>query len=194
MKELSRITKETKIEAKLEIYGNGIHKINTKIGFFNHMLEALTKHSLMDLELFCEGDLHIDNHHSIEDCGIVIGTLLKNEIYPINCIERFGNASVVMDEACVECDIDICNRAFLVFDMSVYGDFRGRVGDFDIEMVEEFFRALIMNSGICMHINLKRGKNLHHIIEATFKSVGVALKRALIINEKIKIPSTKGVL
>lgn len=194
MKEIKRETKETKICATLAVYGNGIGKTDTKIGFFDHMLQAFSKHSLMDFELNCEGDRHIDDHHSVEDCGIVLGQLLKEEIYPIKAIERFGNAAAVMDEACVECDIDVCNRAFLVFDMGCYGDFKGKVGDFDIELVEEFFRAVCMNAGLCVHIYLKRGKNLHHIIEATFKAFAIALKRALTPNEKIQTPSTKGVL
>ncbi|PAF54438.1 imidazoleglycerol-phosphate dehydratase [Helicobacter sp. 13S00482-2] len=194
MKYIQRNTQETKINASLNIYGEGRGKIDTKIGFFDHMLESFSKHSLMDFEITCEGDRHIDNHHSVEDCGIVLGQLLKEEIYPIINIERFGNAAVVMDEACVECDIDVCNRAFLVFDMSNYGDFKGKVGDFDIELTEEFFRALCLNAGLCTHIYLKRGKNLHHIIEATFKAFALSLKRALYLNKNIQIPSTKGVL
>ncbi|PAF52191.1 imidazoleglycerol-phosphate dehydratase HisB [Helicobacter sp. 13S00477-4] len=194
MQEMKRSTKETDINAFLEIYGSGQAKIDTKIGFFDHMLEAFAKHSLMNIQIICEGDRYIDDHHSVEDCGIVIGELLRKEIYPIASIERFGNSAVVMDEACVECDIDLCNRAFLVFDMSVYGNFRGRVGDFDIELIEEFFRAIAMNAGICLHIYLKRGKNLHHIIEATFKAFAISLRRALGQNAAVGIPSTKGSL
>ncbi|PAF46622.1 imidazoleglycerol-phosphate dehydratase [Helicobacter sp. 12S02634-8] len=194
MQTITRNTKETKIKASLEIYGNGVGKIDTKIGFFDHMLEAFSKHSWIDLCIDCIGDTHIDYHHSIEDCGIVLGQLLKEGIYPVSGIERFGNGAVVMDEACVECDIDICNRAFLVFDMSCYGDFRGKVGDFDIELVEEFFKAVAANAGFCVHIYLKRGKNLHHIIEATFKAFALALRRALSPNLRAGIPSTKGVL
>ncbi|MDO7253181.1 imidazoleglycerol-phosphate dehydratase HisB [Helicobacter cappadocius] len=194
MKEVKRDTKETKISATLQIYGEGRGNIDTKIGFFDHMLEAFSKHSMMDLQMICEGDRHIDDHHSVEDCGIVLGGLLKEEIYPAIGIERFGNATIVMDEACVECDIDVCNRSFLVFDMSCYGDFKGKVGDFDIELVEEFFRAVCMNAGLCVHIYLKRGKNLHHIIEATFKAFALAIRRALTPNKNNQIPSTKGVL
>ncbi|PAF41987.1 imidazoleglycerol-phosphate dehydratase HisB [Helicobacter sp. 11S03491-1] len=194
MKTIQRNTQETIIQANLEIYGSGEGKIDTQIGFFNHMLEALKKHSLMDLSITCQGDRHVDDHHSVEDCGIVLGKLLREEIYPVRAIERFGNAAVVMDEACVECDMDICNRAFLVFDMDVYGAFKGKVGDFDVELIEEFFRALTINAGLCVHIYLKRGKNLHHIIEASFKAFGIALRRALIKNNQIIIPSTKGSL
>lgn len=194
MKEIERNTKETQIRASLEIYGSGLGEIDTKVGFFDHMLEAFTKHSLMDFSIVCRGDRQVDDHHSVEDCGIVLGQLLHKEIYPITSIERFGNGAVVMDEACVECDIDVCNRAFLVFDMKYCGEFRGRVGSFDIDLVEEFFRAVVMNSGLSVHIYLKRGKNFHHIIEATFKAFALALRRAITLNTRVKIPSTKGVL
>lgn len=195
MTELKRTTKETDICLKLEVYGSGSSRIDSGVGFFNHMLESFAKHSLMDLELTCKGDTHIDFHHSVEDCGIALGEAIKKSIYPVSNIERFGNASIVMDEACVECDIDISNRAFLVFDTSVYGGhFNGKVGDFDVELVEEFFRAVIMNANLSTHIVLKRGKNLHHIIESSFKAFAVALRRALAKNPRISIPSTKGII
>lgn len=191
----TRKTKETDISLSLLLYGSGNANIQTNIGFFNHMLESLTKHSLMDIELLCKGDIHVDGHHSIEDCGILLGKALYEAIYPAQGIERFGNASVVMDEACVECDIDVSNRAFLVFDTHEYRlPFKGIVGELDIELVEEFFRALAFNANLSVHIVLKRGKNLHHIVEAMFKAFGVALRRALNINPRICVPSTKGVL
>lgn len=190
METLTRNTKETQITATLEVYGEGKAEIATKIGFFNHMLESLCKHSNWNLKLQCEGDLEVDFHHSVEDCGIVIGTLLKNSLFPIQRIERFGNASIVMDEACVECDLDLSNRPFLFFDLNVVG----KVGDFDCELVEEFFRAVVVNAGISAHIVKKRGKNKHHLIEAAFKSFAVALRRAATKNDTIGIPSTKGVL
>ncbi|CAM2852558.1 imidazoleglycerol-phosphate dehydratase HisB [Helicobacter burdigaliensis] len=191
MATLTRETKETHIKATLEIYGNGVSKINTGIGFFDHMLSSLSKHALWDLELECKGDLHIDSHHSVEDCGIVLGKLLKEILYPISCVERFGNASVVMDEACVECDLDLSNRPFLVYEIP---NLEGKLGEFDCELAEEFFRALIFNAGISAHIVLKRGKNRHHIIEAIFKAFAVALRRACVKNSALSIPSTKGVL
>lgn len=191
----TRKTKETDIALSLLLYGSGNASIQTSIGFFNHMLESLTKHSLMDIELLCKGDIHVDGHHSIEDCGILLGKALCEAIYPAQGIERFGNASIVMDEACVECDIDVSNRAFLVFDTHEYRlPFKGIVGELDIELVEEFFRALVFNANLSVHIVLKRGKNLHHIVEAMFKAFGVALRRALNINPRICVPSTKGVL
>ncbi|WP_295698037.1 imidazoleglycerol-phosphate dehydratase HisB [uncultured Helicobacter sp.] len=191
----SRKTKETDIALSVLLYGSGKANIQTQIGFFNHMLEALTKHSLMDITLQCKGDVFVDGHHSIEDCGIVLGAALNEAIYPAQGIERFGNASVVMDEACVECDIDVSNRPFLVFDTHNYTlPFKGMVGELDVELVEEFFRAICFNAHLSAHIVLKRGKNLHHIIEAMFKSFGVAFRRALSENPRICIPSTKGIL
>jgi imidazoleglycerol-phosphate dehydratase len=190
MNELKRDTKETKIQANLEIYGSGKYDISTNIGFFDHMLESFTKHSLFDLNLCCNGDTHVDFHHSVEDCAIVIGKLINKELFPIQSIERFGECTVVMDEAAVEAVCDISNRPYLHFEV----DIDGKVGDFDIELVEEFFRAFTINASITLHVVLKRGKNRHHIIEAVFKSVAVALRRAIKKNDGISVPSTKGIL
>ena len=187
---IKRETKETKIEASLNVYGNGKSDIQTKVGFFDHMLESFSKHSQMDINLKCEGDLHVDFHHCVEDVGIVLGTALKEQIFPVSSIERFGEASIVMDEACVECVLDISNRPFLYFELPI----EGKVGDFDVELVEEFMRAFILNSSITAHIVLKRGKNKHHIIEAAFKSLALALRRALSKNDGLGVLSTKGVL
>jgi imidazoleglycerol-phosphate dehydratase len=190
MIELSRETKETKISIKLEIYGKGESNINTGVGFFDHMLEAFAKHSYINLIIDCKGDTHIDDHHSVEDIGIVIGQAFAKAIYPVKSIERYGNATVVMDEASVSCDLDISNRPFLFFDMPI----DGKIGSFDVELVEEFFRAFAFNAHITLHIIQNRGKNRHHIVEASFKALAVALRRALTINKNIGIPSTKGVL
>ncbi len=185
-----RETKETSIEAKLDIRGSGKNSITTGIGFFDHMLESFSKHALIDLEVVCKGDLEVDGHHTVEDVGIVIGELLREEIYPIERVERFGEATVVMDEASVTCAMDLSNRPFLYFDVDV----DGMVGEFDSQLLEEFFRALVLKSGITAHIICNRGKNRHHIIEATFKSFAVALRRALKPNDAVGVPSTKGVL
>jgi len=190
MTEVNRKTKETDIKCKVNILGSGISSISTGIGFFDHMLEAFSKHSGIDIELSCIGDLHIDAHHSVEDCGIVLGKALKDEIFPIKNVERYANASVVMDEASSTCALDLSNRAFLVYKVDV----AGRIGKFDVELAEEFFRALVMNAGLTVHIVNDRGRNKHHILEASFKSFAVALRRALIKNEKLGIPSTKGIL
>ena len=190
MNEINRVTKETNITCSIEINGTGVSVIDTGIGFFNHMLEALSKHSGCDINLTCKGDLEVDDHHTVEDCGIVIGQLLKKEIFPIQNVERYGNATVVMDEASVTCALDLSNRPFLVYDIEL----TQKVGSFDVELVEEFFHALVMNSGITAHIIYERGKNKHHILEAAFKSFAVALRRALVENKRLGIPSTKGVL
>jgi imidazoleglycerol-phosphate dehydratase len=190
MTELNRQTKETDIKCRVDISGNGSSQIDTGVGFFDHMLEALSKHSGIDIDLTCKGDLHIDAHHTVEDCGIVLGQALKKEIFPIEAVERYGNATVVMDEASTTCALDLSNRPFLVYEVNV----SGKVGEFDVELAEEFFHALSGNAGLTVHIINERGRNKHHILEASFKAFAVALRRALVKNEKLGIPSTKGVL
>lgn len=187
---VNRVTKETQIELSLNTEGTGEIHIDTGIGFFDHMLEAFSKHSFLDLTLTCKGDTQIDFHHSVEDIGIVLGQALKKALYPVVGIERYGNAVVVMDEAAVSCDLDISNRPYLVYDVSM----EGKVGAFDVELSEEFFRAVIGNAGITAHIVAHRGKNKHHLLEATFKAFAVALRRALTPNARVGIPSTKGVI
>ena len=189
-KELKRVTKETDIGIKVNLQGTGISKIDTGIGFFDHMLEAFSKHSFIDLELTCRGDLHVDFHHSVEDVGIVLGQVLRDLMYPLENVERFSNSVVVMDEAAVECDIDLSNRAYLVYEVEA----DGKIGDFDVELCEEFFRAVAVNAGISMHLVKRRGKNRHHIIEAAFKAFAVSLRRALSKNDRAGVPSTKGIL
>ncbi len=190
MSSIDRKTKETDIKLELKLDGSGTNSIKTKVGFFDHMLEAFSKHSLIDMNLECDGDLHVDFHHCVEDVGIVIGQALRKEIYPIREIERFGEASVVMDEALVNTTLDLSNRPFLHYDIKC----EGLIGEFDCELVEEFFRALCFNAGITAHIVYLRGNNRHHIIEAAFKSFALALRRATTKNSKISTPSTKGVL
>ena len=190
MIQISRQTKETQIQCTLDLENNGSSSIETGVGFFDHMLEALAKHSGISINITCKGDTHIDDHHTVEDCGIVIGQALKKEIFPISEVERYGNAIVVMDEASVECALDLSNRPYLVYENDIFG----KVGTFDVELAEEFFHAVVLNAGITCHLIQQRGKNKHHIIEATFKAFAVALRRALAINTKIGIPSTKGIL
>lgn len=186
----SRKTKETDITISLSLNGVGNSKIDTGVGFLDHMLESFSKHSLIDLEIICKGDTHIDDHHSVEDIGIVLGSLLAEAIYPLKNMERFGSANIVMDEACVSCDLDLSNRPYLVYEIDV----TGKVGQFDTELVEEFFKAFISNAKISAHIVALRGKNRHHIIEAAFKAVAVAIRRAVQKNDRVGIPSTKDVL
>jgi len=186
---IKRETKETKISVKLNLYGTGISKIDTGVPFLDHMLESFSKHSRIDLEVECEGDTHIDDHHSVEDVGIVIGQALNKVIYPVHDIERFGSATVLMDEASVSCDIDLSNRAYLVFELPV----EGKVGNFDVELVEEFFKALTFNMPLTLHLVSNRGRNRHHLIEASFKALAISIRRAVEKNN-FGTPSTKGKL
>ncbi len=186
----TRTTKETDITISMKLNGSGKSNIKSGVGFLDHMLESFSKHSLIDLDIVCKGDTHIDDHHSVEDIGIVLGALIADAIYPVKNMERFGSANVVMDEACVSCDLDLSNRPFLVYNLNV----SGKVGQFDTELVEEFFRAFILNARISAHIIEQRGKNKHHKIEAAFKSLAVALRRATAENKRVGIPSTKDVL
>ncbi len=189
MTEIKRETKETKIEIKIDITGNFGTNISTGIGFFDHMLETLAKHSGISMEIFCDGDIDVDYHHTVEDVGIVLGQALYKEIYPVKNIERFANAVAILDEAAVEVDLDIGGRPYLVYDLPMDGAIR----DFDMELIEEFFKSLVFNFKIAAHIIYKRGKNRHHIIESAFKSFAVALRRALEYKDN-GIPSTKGIL
>ena len=186
----TRTTKETDITISLNLHGQGKSDIKSGVGFLDHMLESFSKHSLIDLDIKCDGDTHIDDHHSVEDIGIVLGSLVAEAIYPVKNMERFGSANIVMDEACVSCDLDLSNRPFIVYDIEL----NGKVGNFDTELVEEFFRAFVLNAKISAHLVQLRGKNQHHIIEATFKALAVAIRRAIAKNERVGIPSTKDVL
>ncbi len=190
MTEVQRVTKETNIKVSVELYGKGETNISTGIGFLDHMLEAFGRHAHLNLNISCVGDTHIDDHHSVEDVAIVLANALNKVIYPVKNIERYGNAVVVMDEASIACDIDLSNRGYLVFDLPI----GGKVGDFDVELVEEFFKSFAMNLPLTLHLIYQRGTNKHHIIEASFKALAVALRRALVVNNNAGIPSTKGVL
>lgn len=187
---IERTTKETSIALTLALRGSGVATISTGIGFFDHMLESFAKHALIDLTVACQGDLHVDGHHTVEDVGIVLGQALYKAIYPVQGMERFGNSVVVMDEAATSCDIDLSGREFLICAVPV----SGMVGDFDCELVEEFFRAVVYNAKITAHLITQRGQNKHHIIESAFKAFAVALRRATAENLRIGVPSTKGVI
>jgi len=187
----SRDTKETQIQVELNLYGEGKSDINTGVGFFDHMLDAFARHSLIDLKVECKGDLHIDAHHSVEDVGIVLGMALREAIYPAQGIERYGNATVVMDEASISCDIDLSNRAYLVYDLPLNS---GAIANFDLELVEEFFKSVAFNMPLNLHLIYNRGTNKHHIAEAAFKAFAVALRRAVAKNSRVGVPSTKGIL
>ena len=191
MSRIYRKTKETEISVELFFDGKGEYSIDTGVGFFNHMLESLSKHSGIDMQISCRGDLHVDFHHTVEDVGIALGEAFYKAVFPVGAIERFGEAKIVMDEALVESSIDISGRPFLYFDLGLLS---GKIGEFDAELAEEFFRAFIYNAKISAHIVKVRGQNMHHIVEGAFKALAVSLRRALKPNEKGGVPSTKGVL
>ncbi|MBR4009476.1 MAG: imidazoleglycerol-phosphate dehydratase HisB [Clostridiales bacterium] len=188
-----RNTKETKIKGSLELDGKGVSDIATGIGFLDHMLDLLARHSGMDLSIRCDGDLNVDGHHTTEDIGIVIGKMLGEALGEKRGINRYGFASIPMDEALAQCSLDISGRPFLVLQAEFGGEY---VGEFATELVEEFFRAVSFNAGLTLHLKCEYGANDHHKIEAMFKAFARALRIAIDIDEKFKdqIPSTKGVL
>ncbi len=189
---LKRETSETKIEVVLDINGTGKSNVETGIGFFNHMLDSLVRFACFDLQIQLKGDLHVDQHHTIEDCGIVLGQAFREAIGDKAGIERVGDCLFPMDEALLQVAVDISNRGYLVWQVDCP---EGTVGDFPVEMAEEFFRALALNAGLTLHINMLSGKNKHHILEAVFKGVGRALGLASRYNARQEgIPSTKGTL
>ena len=190
---LSRKTKETDISIQVKLDENLESKINTGIGFFNHMLELFAFHSGIYLSIDCKGDIQVDGHHSVEDIGILMGKAIKEALGDKKGINRYGDVFLPMDETLAHCSLDISGRPYLVFNVEFTSE---RVGDFETELTEEFFRAIAVNSGMTLHFNLEYGKNTHHIIEALFKSFGKALKQAITINEKNKdkILSSKGVI
>ena len=187
---LTRKTKETAIDLSLDLDGKGCADICTGIGFLDHMLDLFAAHSGIDLTLRCDGDLSVDPHHSIEDIGIVLGLALKEALGEKKGIARYGSALIPMDETLAEAAVDFSGRAFLVFNADFSVD---RIGEFPMEMTEEFFWALAFNAGMTLHLNLRYGKNNHHIAEALFKSFAHAVKAA-VREEGEEILSTKGVL
>ncbi|KLU63502.1 imidazoleglycerol-phosphate dehydratase [Peptococcaceae bacterium CEB3] len=188
---LERRTKETFIKAKLDLDGTGQADVRTGIGFFDHMLTAWSRFAGVDLQLEAEGDLEVDPHHTIEDCGIVMAQALRAALSDKRGIERFGEALLPMDESLVQVALDISNRPYLVWDVHCPSAF---VGSFPVEMAEEFFRALVQ-AGLTLHIRLLSGKNSHHILEAVFKGVGRAFRQAVRKGPgDAGVFSTKGVL
>ncbi|GKV66814.1 MULTISPECIES: imidazoleglycerol-phosphate dehydratase HisB [unclassified Sporosarcina] len=190
--QITRKTGETNINMDFSLDGTGETKIQTGVGFFDHMLTAFAKHGRFDLTVKCDGDIEVDQHHSVEDVGIVLGKAFNKCIGTKEGIERFATVSTPMDEALSTASIDISGRSFLVF--NVHG-MKDKVGGFDTELVEEFFIAFTSHAEVTLHINLDYGKNTHHIIESIFKSFGRVLRVASTINPDIQgVPSTKGTL
>jgi len=190
---LERKTKETEVALQLNVDGTGAAKVRTPVPFFSHMLEAWAKHGLMDLTVEASGDVEVDIHHTVEDVGIVLGQALRQSLGDKRGIVRYGTAFVPMDEALVQASVDISGRPFLVFNVPVA---RTRVSNFDLDMLQEFFRAFAFNAEITLHVTMHYGHNLHHISEAVFKAVGRALAEATRLNPRIVgiLPSTKGTL
>jgi imidazoleglycerol-phosphate dehydratase len=190
---VERKTKETDVTIHLDVDGTGASKVATPIPFFSHMLEAWSKHGLMDVAVEATGDIEVDIHHTVEDVGIVLGQALRQALGDKRGIVRFGTAFVPMDEALVAASVDISGRPFLVFNVPVA---RTRVSNFDLDMLQEFFRAFAFNAEITLHVTMHYGHNLHHIAEAVFKAVGRALAEATRLNPRITgiLPSTKGAL
>lgn len=189
---LKRKTKETDIEMSLQLDGTGKSTVNTGIGFFNHMLEGFAKHGFFDLEINCEGDIAVDCHHTVEDCGIVLGTGIKTALGDKKGICRYGSCILPMDEVLVLCAIDLSGRPYLNFEAAFTTD---RVGYLDTEMVREFFYAISYTAGMNLHIKVLNPGNNHHMIEAIFKSFARALDEATSVDPRIQdVLSTKGSL
>ena len=188
---VERKTKETDVTVHLNLDGAGASKVTTPIPFFSHMLEAWAKHGLMDLTVEAHGDVAVDIHHTVEDVGIVLGQTLGQALGDKKGIVRYGAGQVPMDEALVSAAVDVSGRPFLVFNVPVA---RARVANFDLDMLQEFFRAFAFNAGITLHVTMHYGHNLHHIAEAVFKAVGRALAQATRLDPRIAgvLPSTKG--
>lgn len=190
---VARKTGETDVTVTLDLDGSGSYQVATGIGFFDHMLELLARHSLVDLEVKAKGDLHVDMHHTVEDVGIVIGQALDKALGERRGITRYGSAYVPMDEALTRVSIDISGRPHLVWRVPML---RSRIGAMDVELFREWFQALVLNARITLHVETLYGDNMHHIAESCFKALARSLRQAVEIDERQKslIPSTKGSL
>ena len=191
--EVIRQTRETSISVSIAIDGSGQSSISTGIGFFDHMLDSLARHAAMDITIEAKGDLHIDQHHTMEDVGIVLGQAFRDAVGGYSGVMRFGHAYVPMDETLARASVDLCNRPYLIWKVAFTRD---KVGVVDTELFKEFFQAFVMNAGVCAHIELLYGENSHHIAEACFKALARALRMAVVRDERLKgqVASTKGSL
>lgn len=190
---IKRKTKETDIAVSVDLDGSGKAEIETGIGFFDHMLDQLARHSLIDISVAAKGDLHIDQHHTVEDVGIALGQALREALGERAGIARYADVHLPMDETLTRCAIDVSGRPFLVFKVEFS---RAKIGAFDSELVPEFFQALAQNAGITLHVETLYGRNNHHIAETCFKAVARAFRAAVAVDprQKGRIPSTKGSL
>lgn len=190
--EIKRKTAETQISLKLNLDGEGKCDIATGIGFLDHMLTLLAKHSFMDLTVKAKGDLEVDSHHTVEDIGIVLGEALREALGDKAGIHRYGNCFIPMDETLAQACLDFSGRPFLIFGAEIP---KIKLGNYDTEMTEEFFRAIAMHCGLTLHIRVLYGSNVHHIIEAVFKAFARAVAEAAAVDPKVKgVMSSKGVL
>ena len=190
---VKRQTKETSIEIEINLDGKGIYEVQTPVGFLTHMLESFSKHSLIDLKVVADGDVHVSHHHTVEDVGIVLGEAIKQALGDKKGIRRFGYSIIPMDEALCMCSIDLSGRPLIFYDDL---GLRGKITDFDFELMGEFFKGFALQAGITMHLKTLAGHNLHHIAECLTKSFAVALRNAVEIDPRRSedTPSTKGVL
>ncbi len=190
--EVKRKTKETEIVLKIDLDGSGRHSVHTGIPFFDHMVSLLSHHGSLDLSLKARGDIHVDHHHTVEDVGICLGEGIRKALGEAKGINRYGAALTPMDETLASVVMDISMRPCLVFSVKLR---RAKLGTFDLELVEEFFRALCNHGRLTLHINLLYGRNSHHMVEAIFKGFGRALREAVALDPRASgVPSTKGVL
>jgi imidazoleglycerol-phosphate dehydratase len=191
--EITRKTNETEISVSVTLDGTGQHRMASGVGFFDHMLDQLARHALIDMTVAAKGDLHIDDHHTVEDCGIALGQALARALGDKRGIRRYGECSLPMDDAQVRCALDLSGRPFLVWNVPFPTP---RIGTFDTELVREFFQALATHADITLHVDLIHGINSHHIAEAVFKAVARALRVAVEADPRMagSIPSTKGTL
>ncbi len=190
---VARSTTETSVSVEIDLDGTGRYDVKTGVGFFDHMLEQLARHSLIDITVRAEGDLHIDDHHTVEDVGIALGQALNKAVGDSKGINRYGSCYLPMDEALTRAALDLSRRPFLVWKVEFPRD---KIGTFDVELVREFFTAFAMNGGITLHVETLYGANAHHIAESVFKAVARALRVALETDPRKadSVPSTKGVL
>lgn len=190
--EVKRATNETEIRVALTLDGSGVARIETGVGFFDHLLTLFARHALFDLEVECRGDLHVDDHHSIEDVGICLGQAFAQSLGDKAGLARYGEATVPMDEALCRAVVDLSGRFYLAYETPVE---RNRVGEFSTEMAEHFWRSFACEARMNLHIDLLRGRNAHHILEASFKATARALKVAVTRDARIEgVLSTKGTL
>jgi len=191
--EITRTTNETEISVSVTLDGTGRHRMATGVGFFDHMLDQLSRHALIDIALTAKGDLHIDDHHTVEDVGIALGQALVRALGDKKGIRRYGECSLPMDDAQVRCALDLSGRPYLVWNVPFPTP---KIGSFDTELVREFFQALATHGGITLHLDLIHGLNSHHIAEAAFKAVARSLRQAVEADPRAagSIPSTKGTL